>query len=62
MFTGKFDFDVKCSTICNTVAPYISFAVLTDANDSAVFRVELPYRMVDGVAAIFTKSCDNFVL
>lgn len=44
------------------MAPDIGFAVLPHTNDSAVFGVELTYGMVDRIAAVFTKNCDNLVL
>ncbi len=59
---GKFYFDVDGPSIRNTVASDISLAVVTDIDDTAVFREELTYRMIDGVAAVLTQSRDNFVL
>jgi hypothetical protein len=44
------------------VAPDISLAMLTDTDDRTVLGVELPYRVVDGVAAVFTERRDNLVL
>jgi hypothetical protein len=44
------------------VAPDIGFAVVADTDDTAIFRIELAYRMVHRIAAVFTQSSDNLVL
>lgn len=62
VFARKFYLDINGSSIRNAVAPYVGFAVLADTNDTTVFRVELPYRVVYGIAAVFTESRDNLVL
>lgn len=62
MLTRQLDFDVERLTIRNTVAPDIGLAVMTDIDDAAVFREELPHRMVSSNAAVFTEGYDNFVL
>lgn len=62
VFARKFNFDIDSSSIRNTVAPNIGFAVFTDVDHATVFRVELPYRVIDGIAAVFTESYDNLVL
>ena len=58
----KFDLDIQRSAVRNTMPPDIGFAMLPDPNDRTVFRIELPYRMVHGIAAIFTERSDNLVL
>jgi hypothetical protein len=62
VFDRKFYLDINGSSIRNAVAPYVGLAVLADTNDAAVFCVELPHRVVYGVAAVFTEGCDNLVL
>ena len=59
---GKFYFDVYGSSIPNTVSPDIGLAVVTDIDDTAVFREELTYCVVTSDAAVFTESYDNLVL
>lgn len=59
---GKFYFDVDGPSIRNTVTPDISLAMVTDINDTAVFREELAYRMVPSDAAVFTEGYDYLVL
>jgi hypothetical protein len=62
VFPWEFHFDVDGSSITNAVAPNIGLAMLTDTNNTAIFRVELTDRMIDCVAAILTQSSDNLVL
>lgn len=40
----------------------ISLAMLTNMNDTAVFRIELPYSVVTGHTSVFAQSRDNLVL
>lgn len=60
--TRQLDLDVDSSSVRNTVAPDISLAVLTDSDDTAVFREELTYRMVTSDAAVLTEGYDYLVL
>jgi hypothetical protein len=62
VFARKFNFDIDSSSIRNTVAPYIGFAVFADVDHATVLRVELPYRVVYGVAAVLTEGYDDLVL
>ena len=62
MLPGKFNLDVQGLTVRATVAPDISFAVVSHVHDSAVLGVELAYRVVPGYAAVFTEGYDNLVL
>jgi hypothetical protein len=62
VFARKFDFEVYSSTIPDTVAENVSLAMMTNVHDTAVFRVELTYRMVTSHAAVFTQSYDDLVL
>lgn len=54
VFARQLNFDVQSLAVRNAVSPDISLAGLSDTNDRAVLGVELPYRMVDGVAAVLT--------
>jgi hypothetical protein len=62
VFARKFDFEVYSSTIPDAVAENISLAMMTDIHDTAVFRVELAYRVVTSHAAVLTEGYDNLVL
>ena len=62
MLTGQFHLDVYCSSVRNTVAENISFAVAADSYEATVFRIKLPDRMVPSDAAVLTEGYDNLVL
>lgn len=62
MFAREFNFDIQGSAVRDTMPPDIGFAVLSYANDTSVFRVELPYCVVDGIAAVSAEGCDYLVL
>jgi hypothetical protein len=55
-------FDIQSLAVRNAVAPDIGLAVLSDSDDGAVLGVELPYRVVYGVAAVSAERSDNLVL
>ena len=44
------------------MTPDVRFAVIADPDNGAVFRVELPYRVVPGNAAVLTEGGDDLVL
>ena len=62
VLTRKFHFDVDSPSIRNTVTPDISLAMVTDVDDTAVFREELTYRVVSCDAAVLTEGYDNLIL
>ena len=62
VFPGKFNLDVQGLTIRDPVTPDIGLAMVADTDDTAIFRIELTYRMVHRIAAVFTQSSDNLVL
>ena len=62
MLPREFDFEVDGPSIRNTMPCNIGFAVVSDIHDGAVFRVELPYRMIPSDTAVSTQSSDYFVL
>lgn len=62
LLARKFDFDVDGPSIRNTVAPNIGLAVVTDVDDTAVFREELTNGVVPRNAAVLTEGYDNLVL
>jgi hypothetical protein len=62
VFARKFNLDVDSTTVRNTVAPYIGFAMLTDVYEGTVFRIELTDRVVPSDATVLTEGYDNLVL
>ena len=62
VLTRQLDFYVQGFPVRNPVSPDVRFAVVADSDDGSVFRVELPNRMVYGVAAVLTEGCNNLVL
>jgi hypothetical protein len=62
MLTRQLNFDVQGPSVRDTMTPNIGLAVMTNVDDRAVLGVELPYRVVDCIAAVPTESHDYFVL
>jgi hypothetical protein len=62
MLTRKFDFNVYGPSIRNAMTHDVTFAVLTNPDDAAVFRKELTYGVVPSDAAVLAEGHDNFVL
>lgn len=62
MLTRQLHFYVDGPSIRNAVAPDIGLAVLTNMDDTAVFRKELADGVVPSDAAVLTESHDDFVL
>lgn len=62
VFARKFHFDVDSSSIRDTVAHDVGFAMMTDVHDAAVLRIELPDRVVTSDTSVLTESHDDLVL
>lgn len=62
MLTRQLNFDVHGPSVRDTMTPNIGLTVMTDVDDTTVFRKELPYSMVSSDAAVPTESHDYFVL
>ena len=62
MFPGKFNLDVQGLTIIDAVTPDIGLAMVADTDDTAIFRIELAYRVVHRIAAVLTEGYDYLVL
>ena len=62
VLTRKFYFDVDGSSVADTMTHNVGLAMVTDVDDTAVFRNELTYRVVPSDAAVLTEGYDYLVL
>ena len=62
VLTRKFYFDVDGPSIRNAVTHDIGLAMMTDVDDTAVFRNELTHRVISSDAAVLAESYDYLVL
>ena len=62
LLAWKFYFDVDSPSVPDAVTPNIGLAMVTDIDDTAVFRKELTYGVVPRNAAVLTEGYDNLVL
>jgi hypothetical protein len=62
VFPRQLNLDIQSATVRNAVPCDVAFAVVPHVDKTAVFRKELPDRMVSGNAAVLTEGYDDLVL